>query len=113
METRTQTIRRLNDELRTSRSPNGKTVITSGIQSLGAVAVARLIQAIAAFDQFNGDKIAEGEVTLMRDPLEVMAAFQNGVENGISFFTGDLLAEQLQALSDLMQAKVIAAIHIA
>ena len=62
---------------------------------------------------FNGDKIAEGEVTLMRDPLEVMAAFQNGVENGISFFTGDLLAEQLQALSDLMQAKVIAAIHIA
>jgi hypothetical protein len=62
---------------------------------------------------FNGDKITEGEVTLMRDPLEVMAAFQNGVENGISFFTSDLLAEQLQALAELMQAKAIAAIHIA
>ncbi len=61
METRTQTIRRLNDELRTSRSPNGKTVITSGIQSLGAVAVARLIQAIAAFDQFNGDNDPHSE----------------------------------------------------
>jgi hypothetical protein len=49
----------------------------------------------------------------MRDPLEVMAAFQNGVENGLSFFTSDLLAEQLQTLAELMQVKAIAAIHIA
>jgi CHC2 zinc finger len=62
---------------------------------------------------FNGDKVAGGEVTLMRDPLEVMAAFQNGIENGISFFTGDLMAEQLQALASLMQAKDISKIHIA
>ena len=47
---------------------------------------------------FNGDKIAEGEVTLMRDPLEVMAAFQNGVENGISFFTGDLVPNSFRRL---------------
>jgi hypothetical protein len=50
METRTQTIRRLNDEQRSGRSLNGKTVMTSGIQSLGAVAVAKLVQVIAAFD---------------------------------------------------------------
>jgi CHC2 zinc finger len=62
---------------------------------------------------FNGDKVSEGEVTLMRDPLEVMAAFQNGIENGVSFFTIDLVSEQLQVLAELMQAKAIAAIHIA
>ena len=61
METRTQTIRKLNDELRTGRSPNGKIVITSGIQALGANAVSRLVQAIAAFDQFNGDNDPHSE----------------------------------------------------
>ena len=61
METRTQTIRGLNDELRKGRSPNGKTVITSGIQSLGAVAVAKLVQAVAAFDQFNSDNDPHSE----------------------------------------------------
>ncbi len=61
METRTQTIRRLNDELRKGRAPNGKIIITSGVQSLGAVAVARLVQAIAAFDQFNGDNDPHNE----------------------------------------------------
>jgi CHC2 zinc finger len=62
---------------------------------------------------FNGDKITDGEVTLMRDPLEVMMAFQNGVGNGIAFFIADLAPEQLQALADLMQAKAIAMMHIA
>lgn len=61
METRTQTIRRLNDELRKGRSPNGKIVVTSGIQALGAVAVAKLVQAIAAFDQFNTDNDPHSE----------------------------------------------------
>jgi Protein of unknown function (DUF3768) len=61
METRKEVIRRLNDELRTSRSPNGKIVMTSGIQSLGAVAIAKLVQAIAAFDQFNGDNDPHSE----------------------------------------------------
>jgi hypothetical protein len=61
METRTQTIRRLNDELRKGRTPNGKTVITSGIQSLGAIDVAKLVLAIAAFEQFNGDNDPHGE----------------------------------------------------
>jgi Protein of unknown function (DUF3768) len=61
METRTQTIGRLNDELRKGKSPNGKTVITSGIQSSGAIDVAKLVQAIAAFDQFNSDIDPYGE----------------------------------------------------
>jgi Protein of unknown function (DUF3768) len=61
METRTETIRRLNDELRTGRSPNSKTVMTTGIQSLGAVAVARLVQAIATFDQFSAANDPHGE----------------------------------------------------
>jgi Protein of unknown function (DUF3768) len=61
METKYETIRRLNDELRTGCSPNGKTVMTSGIQSLGAVAAARLVQAISAFDQFNGDNDPHSE----------------------------------------------------
>ena len=61
METRTQTIRRLNDELRKGRSPNSKIIITSGIQSLGAVAVAKLVRAIAAFDQFNEDNDPHSE----------------------------------------------------
>jgi Protein of unknown function (DUF3768) len=61
METRKEVIRRLNDELRTSRSPKGKIVMTSGIQSLGAVAIAKLVQAIAAFDQFNGDNDPHSE----------------------------------------------------
>ena len=61
METRTQTIRRLNDELRKGRAPNGKIVITSGIQALGAIAVAGLVQSIAAFDLFNADNDPHSE----------------------------------------------------
>jgi Protein of unknown function (DUF3768) len=55
MESRKETICRLNDALRTGHSSNGRTIMTSGIQSLGAVAVGKLVQAIVAFDQFNGD----------------------------------------------------------
>jgi CHC2 zinc finger len=62
---------------------------------------------------FNGHHAQEGDAILMRDPLEVMVASQNGITNGISFFTIDLAAEQFQALASLMQEKSIAAMHIA
>lgn len=54
-ETRTETIRRLNDALRTGASDDGTIVITSGIQEIGPDFIARVGAAVRAFDTFTPD----------------------------------------------------------
>ena len=44
----------------------------------------------------------EGELVLVRDPLDVLKAFENGIENVVSFFTEAISSAQLQYLSVLM-----------
>ncbi|MCP4935525.1 MAG: hypothetical protein GY927_15305, partial [bacterium] len=51
---------------------------------------------------FNVHNIGEGELALLRDPLEVMQATRNGIENAVSFLTQDICPEQLQLLANLM-----------
>ena len=61
---------------------------------------------------FNGHRIEEGECMLMRDPLEVMLAQQNGIDNGICFLTESVSAAQLQVLAALMDEKAITTIEL-
>jgi len=42
---------------------------------------------------------------LTLDPLHVLTAFENGVENVVSFLTESISAEQLQVLAALMDEK--------
>ncbi len=51
MDTKTERIRTLNDELRQCL-PGGHAVMTPGVAALGQEAVERIVQAIAAFDDF-------------------------------------------------------------
>jgi DNA primase len=51
---------------------------------------------------FNAHRITEGELYLTRDPLDVLLAYQNGIENVVSFLTEEISAEQLTILTSLM-----------
>ena len=51
MDTKTERIRTLNDELRQCL-PGGHAVMTPGVAALGQEAVERIVQVIAAFDDF-------------------------------------------------------------
>ncbi len=52
---------------------------------------------------FNAHRAMEGELYLTRDPLEVLLAYENGVENVVSFLTDTITAAQLQMLAALME----------
>lgn len=54
---------------------------------------------------FNWHRVEEGELYLMRTPLEVMQAFEAGIENAISFLTPDIGAVQLKYLASLLDEK--------
>jgi hypothetical protein len=51
MDITTNRIRGLNDELRRNL-PDGHAIMTTGVAALGADAVARIVRAIAAYDDF-------------------------------------------------------------
>ena len=61
---------------------------------------------------FNGHQIREGELILMRDPLEVMQATQSGIENVASFLTESINSRQLQMLAALMDEKACDCMHL-
>ena len=54
---------------------------------------------------FAAHRVTEGELHLVRDPLEVMRAYENGVENVVAFLTETVTAQQLEMLSSLMDEK--------
>jgi DNA primase len=51
---------------------------------------------------FGADRVKEGELVLVRDPLDVLKAYENGIENVVSFFTEGISSAQLEYLSALM-----------
>ena len=53
---------------------------------------------------FNAHRISEGELYLVRDPLDVLKAYEAGVENVVSFLT-DITAQQVEMLAALMDRK--------
>ena len=46
---------------------------------------------------FGADRIQEGPFYLVRNPLQVLTAYQNGVENVVAFLTDGISAQQLGA----------------
>jgi len=54
---------------------------------------------------FNAHRAMEGELYLTRDPLEVLLAFENGVENVVSFLTDTIQPLQLEMLASLMDQR--------
>jgi hypothetical protein len=54
---------------------------------------------------FNGNRIQEGELNLAADIVQVLEAFQNGVENTVCFLTEGVTAHQLEMLASLMDER--------
>jgi DNA primase len=54
---------------------------------------------------FGADRVKEGELVLVRDPLDVLKAYENGIENVVSFLTEVISSVQLQYLSALMDER--------
>ena len=50
-------------------------------------------------------KLRNLEQKLVRDPLDVMRAHENGVDNVVAFLTEAVTAQQLEMLSSLMDEK--------
>ncbi len=54
---------------------------------------------------FNTNRIGAGELYLVRDPLQVLVAFESGIENVVAFLTDGIAAQQLEMLAALMDEK--------
>lgn len=53
---------------------------------------------------FNAHAVAAGELSLVRDPIDVLKAYEAGVENVVSFLT-DITPQQIEMLAALMDYK--------
>ena len=51
---------------------------------------------------FNANRITPGELYLVRDPLQVLTAYESGIENVVSFLTEAISAQQLEMLASLL-----------
>jgi DNA primase len=54
---------------------------------------------------FNAHRIVEGDLFLVRDPLQVLTAHDTGVENVVAFLTENVTALQLEQLAALMDER--------
>ncbi len=54
---------------------------------------------------FGAHLVRAGHLTLVRDPLSVLTAFESGVENVIAFLTDSITAQQLETLASLMDER--------
>ena len=61
---------------------------------------------------FNAHKAEEGELYLVRDPLQVLTAFENGIENVVCFLTDGISAQQLESLASLMDEMKIETVSL-
>ena len=51
---------------------------------------------------FSAHRIVDGDLFLVRDPLQVLTARESGVENVVAFLTENVTALQLKQLAALM-----------
>lgn len=51
---------------------------------------------------FGAHRVQAGELYLVRDPLQVLLAYENGIENVVAFLTEAIAAGQLEQLASLM-----------
>ena len=61
---------------------------------------------------FNANRSGEGELVLMRDPLDVLLATQNGINNAVCFLTETVTPHQLQILAAFMDNSGIEVIEL-
>jgi DNA primase len=54
---------------------------------------------------FNAQRIGEGDLFLVRDPLQVLTAYESGIENVVAFLTENRTALQLEQLAALMDER--------
>jgi len=60
---------------------------------------------------FNAHKVSEGELYLVRDPLDVLRAFEGGIENVVSFL-GPMTPHNLEILAALCDERKVETIEI-
>lgn len=54
---------------------------------------------------FAAERVQPGPLYLVRDPLQVLTAFEAGMENVVAFLTETISAQQLEMLASLMDEK--------
>jgi DNA primase len=54
---------------------------------------------------FNANRVVEGDLFLVRDPLQVLTAYESGIENVVAFLTENVTALQLEQLAALMDER--------
>jgi DNA primase len=60
---------------------------------------------------FNAHKVSEGELYLVRDPLDVLRAYEGGIENVVSFL-GPMTPHNLEILAALCDERKVETIEI-
>jgi DNA primase len=60
---------------------------------------------------FGAHKVQAGELYLVRDPLQVLTAYEAGVENVVAFLT-TITAQQLEQLASLMDQKKVETVEL-
>jgi hypothetical protein len=61
---------------------------------------------------FNAEKVHEGPLTLVREPLQVLKALEGGIENVVAFLTESTSPQQLEMLASLMDQRGCEAIEL-
>jgi DNA primase len=54
---------------------------------------------------FNANHVIEGDLFLVRDPLQVLTAHESGIENVVAFLTENATALQIEQLAALMDGR--------
>jgi DNA primase len=60
---------------------------------------------------FGAHKVQAGELYLVRDPLQILTAYEAGVENVVAFLT-TITAQQLEQLASLMDEKKVETVEL-
>jgi DNA primase len=61
---------------------------------------------------FAAERVKSGPLYLVRDPLQVLTAFEAGVENVVAFLTDGISAQQLEQLAALMDERKCESIEL-
>jgi hypothetical protein len=61
---------------------------------------------------FNAHRIMKGELYLVRNPLQVLQAFEGGIENVVAFLTDGICPQQFEELSSLMDERKCDIAHL-
>jgi hypothetical protein len=61
---------------------------------------------------FNAHQAAGGELYLVRDPLQVLTAYEAGETNVVAFLTDAVTAQQLEQLASLMDERKVESVQL-